>query len=179
MTNNLITDLKKNKQAIFFVAKMLGLYLALQLFYDYYLSPNTSLDKNLIHLIISQVESILTWLGYDLLIPNPQYSSHLGIANTSGVVVGNPCDGLSLFILFASFLVIFQGKIWFKFLYISIGILAIHFLNVFRVLALALIVKYSPSSLDFHHSYTFTLFIYLVIFLLWMLRIKIFKKKGW
>ena len=158
---------------------MLAIYLIFQGFYDYYLSPNTSLDSNLIQLIISQTESLLTWMGYDLLIADPQYTAHLGIANTSGVVVGNPCDGLSLFILFASFLIVFKGKIWFKILYICFGVLTIHFLNVARVFALTLIVKYSPESLDFHHSYTFTLIIYLVIFLMWMLRIKVYKKQGW
>ena len=175
--NKIISELKQNKGAIFFIAKMLGIYFLLQVTYDKLLSPNTTIDSWLIDLIISQVEWILTTLDYALLIPDPQYTSHLGIFGTSGVVVGNPCDGLSLFILFASFLMVFNGKWWFKLIYIVLGIGLIHFLNVLRVLALALIVKYSPESLDFHHSYTFTLFIYLIIFLFWMLRIKIYQKK--
>src|SRR5690606_9841133 len=102
---------------------------------------------------------------------------HMGIEGTLGVVIGNPCDGLSLFILFSAFLIVFEGKWWFKAIFIIVGIVLIHFLNVVRVIALAVIVKYSPESLDFHHSYTFTLFVYLCIFLLWMLRIKIYKLK--
>ena len=173
---DLLANLKQNKKAILFVVSMLGIYLALQFLYDYVISPNTEVDSKLIGLIISQSESILQVLGFELLAPNPIYTAHMGIKDTVGVVIGNPCDGLSLFILFTSFLVVFNGKWWFKIIYILLGIGLIHILNVLRVVALALIVKYSPESLDFHHSYTFTLFIYSIIFLVWMLRIKIYSK---
>ena len=178
MIKSISSELKKNRHAVYFILKMLGTYLLLQSLYDYVISPNTGVDSWLINLIISQVEGILLWMDYTLLQPDPQYTSHLGIYGTSGVVVGNPCDGLSLFILFASFLIVFNGKWWFKVIYILIGIALIHLLNVLRVLSLSLIVLHAPDSLDFHHSYTFTLFIYLIIFLFWMLRIKILNKKG-
>ncbi len=173
---DILASLKQNKKAVLFVLSMLGIYFGLQFAYDYGISPNTEVDSKLIGLIISQAESILQFSGYELLSPNPIYTGHMGIEDTSGVVIGNPCDGLSLFILFTSFLVVFSGKWWFKIIYILLGIGLIHFLNVLRVVALALIVKYSPESLDFHHSYTFTLFIYSIIFLVWMIRIKIYSR---
>jgi len=176
MRKELLANVKQNKKAILFVLSMLGIYFALQFTYDYGISPNTTVDSKLIGLIISQAESILQFAGYELLSPDPQYGSHMGIKDTSGVVIGNPCDGLSLFILFTSFLLVFSGKWWFKIIYILLGVGLIHFLNVLRVVALALIVKYSPESLDFHHSYTFTLFIYSIIFLVWMLRIKVYSR---
>ncbi len=172
----LLANLKQNKKAILFVVSMLGIYLVLQSVYDYILSPNTSVDAKLIGLIISQSEATLQALNYELLIPNPIYGDHMGIKDTPGVVIGTPCDGLSLFILFTSFLLVFSGKWWFKLIYIILGVGLIHVLNILRVVALALIVKYSPESLDFHHSYTFTLFIYSIIFLVWMLRIKIYSR---
>ena len=170
-------ELKKNQKAVLFVAKLVGLYLLLQGLYDYILSPYTLVDAWLINSIISTAEWGLQALGYELLPTNSLYQYHMGIANTPGVVIGNPCDGLSLFILFTSFVAVFQGKWWLKLLFIFPGILLIHLLNVSRVIALALIVKYYPSTLDFHHSYTFTLFVYLCIFGLWMLRIKLFQAK--
>ena len=173
---DILVKLKQNKKAILFVVSMLGVYLTLQLLYDYVISPYTEIDSRLIGLIISQAEGVLVYMNYELLIPNPIYDNHMGIASTSGVIIGNPCDGLSLFILFTSFLLVFSGKWWFKIIYILIGIGLIHFLNVFRIVALALLVKYYPESLDFHHSYTFTLFIYSIIFLVWMLRIKVYSK---
>lgn len=171
--------LKENKTPLIFIGKMFGLFLVLHGTYEYILSPYTSIDKSLIELIISQAEWALLTLGYDLLEPNPNFDFHMGIEGSSGVVIGNPCDGLSLFILFTSFLIVFKGKWWFKSIFIVSGVAIIHLLNVGRVLALALIVVYSPESLDFHHKYTFTLFVYLCIFLLWYYRINIYKKKAW
>jgi exosortase family protein XrtF len=173
------SQIKENKAAIFFIGKMLGLYLLLQNLYDYVLSPYTSIDNNLIGLIISQAEWVLKILGYQLLEPNSIYGHHFGVLDSSGVVIGNPCDGLSLFILYTCFLIVFKGKWWFKSLFITLGIGIIHSLNVIRVLSLALIVVYSPDSLDFHHKYTFTLFVYLCIFIMWYIRINIYKKKSW
>lgn len=161
------------------MGKMCGLFLLLHGSYEYILSPYTGIDNWLINLIINQAEQLLVLMGYTLLEPNSMYTHHLGVLGSSGVVIGNPCDGLSLFILFVSFLAVFKGKIWFKTLFIGLGIVLIHFLNVGRVLALALIVVYSPESLDFHHKYSFTLFVYLVIFFLWYWRINIYKKKAW
>ena len=181
---NLIKTAKEffttNKRPLFFVLKMLGAYFLLQGLYDYVLSPYTAIDSQLIYAIIGTAEVILQALGYELIEEATSgYQYHFGIAGTSGVVIGNPCDGLSLFILFTAFLVVFKGKWWFKLLFTGIGILVIHLLNVIRVVSLALIVKYYPESLDFHHSYTFTLFVYGCIFLLWMLRIKIYQQKKW
>lgn len=161
------------------MSKMVGLFLLLHGIYEYLISPYTSLDGWLIDLIMSQAEWAIDFLGYQLLEPNSIYENHFGVLGSSGVVIGNPCDGLSLFILFTSFLIVFKGKIWLKSLFIILGITIIHFLNVARVLALALIVVYSPESLDFHHKYTFTLFVYLCIFLMWYYRINIYKKKAW
>jgi len=176
MKEKLLSFYKANKEAILFVVKLIGLYLILQGLYDYILSPYTGVDSWLIGSIISAAEWGLSTLGFDLLHSNQLYQYHMGIAGTSGVVIGNPCDGLSLFILFTAFVMVFKGKWWIKLLFIVPGILLIHFLNVGRVMALALIVKYYPESLDFHHSYTFTLFVYACIFGLWMLRIKFYQK---
>lgn len=177
----MIEDLKlwlsKNKPALLFVSKLLLIYLAFQLTYDYLVVPYTTLDYMLINSIIDSSESLLKLMGYSLIEKNQLYQYHMGIEGTNGIIIGNPCDGLSLFILFTAFLIVFKGKWWFKLIFTIGGVVLIHFLNVVRVVALALIVKYAPDSLDFHHSYTFTLFVYVCIFLLWVLRVKIYQSK--
>lgn len=164
------------KEPLNFIFKILAIYLIFQGFYEYFLSTNTSIDLALIATIITHAEGLLTFLGYTLIESDPYNTALMGVDGTSGVIIGGPCDGLSLFILYASFLLVFKGKIWFKLIYISLGIILIHFLNVLRVVSLALIVVYSPQSLDFHHSYTFTLSMYLIIFFMWMMRIKFYKR---
>jgi len=176
MSNTILKEFHRNRKAIFFVLKLIGSYLLLQLFYDYVLSVYTGLDHWLINTIINTAEGGLQLLGYELLPTNSMYQYHMGIAGTIGIVIGNPCDGLSLFILYTAFIAVFKGKWWLKSIFIGVGILLIHFLNVIRVIALAMVVKYYPETLDFHHSYTFTLFVYLFIFLLWVWRIKIYQQ---
>lgn len=159
--------------------KLIGLFGLLTAIYELFVIPHTSLDSQLIDILISQAGAILSALGYTLLDPNPMWTAHFGIEDTPGVVIGNPCDGLSLFILYVSFIIVFSGKWWFKSLTVAFGVLIIHLLNVFRIIALALIVKNYPTWLDFHHSYTFTLFVYLSIFFIWYWRIHIYQLKKW
>ena len=141
MVKDLLASLKQNKKAILFVVSMLGIYLVLQAIYDFGISPNTEVDANLIQLIISQAEGILQVMDYELLTPDPTFDAHMGIKDTSGVVIGNPCDGLSLFILFTSFLIVFSGKWWFKLIYILLGVGIIHLLNVFKLVLCFFILK--------------------------------------
>lgn len=176
MLTAVINDIKKYRKGILFIIKFLALYIIFISIYDFILSPHTSIDNNIISLIKKQSEAILTILGYNLIVDESNFFL-TGILGTSGVIIGNPCNGLSLFLLFASFVIIFTGKAWFKLLYIILGIIIIHLLNVLRIVALDIIVLYQPSTLDFHHSYTFTLLIYLFIFFLWIFRLKIYKNK--
>jgi exosortase/archaeosortase family protein len=48
-----------------------------------------------------------------------------------------------------------------------LGIIIIHFVNVLRITALAIIVKVNPDWLYFNHNYTFTIVVYSFVFLLW------------
>tara|TARA_R110002049_G_scaffold41162_9_gene124386 strand:- start:5209 stop:5748 length:540 start_codon:yes stop_codon:yes gene_type:complete len=175
MAGNIKAVLRKNKSGVIFMLKMVGFYGALLGVYEWYLSPYTNIDYLLIQQIISQGEWVLQTLGYEIL-PSSAFEPNLmGIVNTSGVIIGGPCDGLSLFILYSTFVLAFTGKWWMKGISIIIGIGVIHILNVLRVVALAMVVMYAPDQLDFHHSYTFTLFVYGVVFALWMLRIKVYQ----
>lgn len=176
--NDLSKQFKKIKENSFilFVLKLLLVFLFLHGTYKWFIIPYTPIDSFLIQTIINHSESILSYLGYELLEKNSMYHFHMGIKNTSGVIIGGPCDGLSLFILFISFILVFKGRILAKILFSATGIIVIHFLNVVRIVALAIIVKYFPQHLDFHHSYTFSLIMYLIIFGLWVLRVRVYKQ---
>lgn len=169
--------IKENKAAIVFIAKLAAVFLFLYLFYEEILSVYTSVNDNLIGLIMQHSEKLLVLLGYNLLDSSGFYEHHIGIANTSGVVIGDPCNGMSLFILYSSFILVFKGRWWFKLICVFLGIFSIYFLNVLRIVALCIIVKYNPESLQFHHAYTFTLLVYAFIFLLWVVRIRLYQKR--
>ena len=177
MKEKLVHILKENKAALIFIAKLALVFFALYFFYEEILSVHTSVNRDLIALIMQHSEKLLVLLGYDLLQTEGFYQYHIGIANTSGVVIGDPCNGMSLFVLFASFILVFKGKWWFKLISLFVGIFSIYLMNVIRIVGLCIVVKYHPESLQFHHSYTFTLLVYAFIFLLWVWRIRIYQRR--
>lgn len=114
-------------------------------------------------IIVSQ--KILGWMGYVVVKGGERM---LYIKGTPGIFIGDSCNGISLFALFSIFVVAFPGKHIRKLLFIPMGILLIHFLNILRVVALAIIQTYSYEWTEFNHTYTFTIIIYFFIFVLWM-----------
>ena len=174
MLNSFLKNINQQDKFIAsFVLKGFGLYIAWFLLYDNWLLKDGFVDHFLIQHLVSATSLILDFIGYETF----QYADAVGIDGTHGVLIGAPCNGIELFALFFGFIVIFPGKIIDKLIYIPIGLLVIHLLNIIRLVSLALVVLYSPDSLDFNHKYTFTIIIYGIIFLMWMLWVKKFSKK--
>ena len=92
----------------------------------------------------------------------------IGVDGSGGLWIGDNCNGIALFALFAVFIMAYQGKIKTKIIYIFLGILSIQLLNVARVIGLAILDTHSRAWTEFNHTYTFNIFIYGYIFLLWM-----------
>lgn len=93
-----------------------------------------------------------------------------------GVWIGEPCNGIKVFGLFAIFILSFKGDLIKKLIFIPIGILIIHFLNIIRIALLTYISAVNPYILDFNHNITFQLFIYGSMLALWYLWIIKFSK---
>lgn len=163
----------QDKFIAWFILKGILLYLAWYLLYDNWLLKDGWLDHFLIDHLVNATANVLNFLGYTTF----EYADAVGIDGTHGVLIGVPCNGVELFALFAGFVLIFPGKIKYKAFFIPAGILLIHLLNIARLVGLALTVLYAPKSLDFNHKYTFTIIIYGIIFLLWILWVKKYSKK--
>ena len=82
--------------------------------------------------------------------------------------IGDACNGLDFFGLFACFVLAFPARPVAKLWFLPLGILTIHLLNALRVVVLCLNYWYSRSSFDFNHKYTFVVVVYGVMLLLWM-----------
>lgn len=164
---------KQDKFISLFILKAIGLYLVWFLLYDNWLLKDGWVDQFLIQHLVSATEMILKFMGFTVF----TYSDAVGVDGTHGVLIGTPCNGVSLFALFAGFIIIFPGKLKYKLIYIPLGILAIHVLNIFRLVGLAMVVVYYPNSLQFNHKYTFTILVYIFIFALWMFWVKKFAKR--
>ena len=165
--------MKSNRFIVLFIGKAIALYLLWYFIYEQWMEKVGRLDNFIIDSLIVTTNKILLLMGYATFV----YEHTFGIDGSNGVFIGTPCNGVELMALFSGFVLIFKGswknKIW----YIPSGILIIHGLNILRVLALAIIAKLAPEMLDFNHKYTFTLILYLFVFLGWVLWVKKFAFK--
>lgn len=174
----MLASLKQNRFLKFLVVSSV-IYLALYLFFEFYIKKHTFIDQRFIALIINSSDFFLNLIGYDTFktISDSDYQV-LGIDGSNGVWIGSSCNALTLFFLFAVFIAAYPGHQKSKLWYIPLGLLLIHILNIIRVIALALIAFYNKDYLDFNHTYTFTFIIYGFIFLLWMIWVNNYSTKG-
>ena len=102
----------------------------------------------------------------------------LGYPYNHGVWIGEPCNGIKIFGLFTIFILSYKGEIKRKILFISVGIILLHYLNVLRIAVLIYISAINPFILDFNHNITFQLIIYATMLGLWYLWITKFSFKN-
>ena len=145
-----------------------ALFLAWFFGYELWLKPDGRLDAILCGQITSAGVALLQLLGFKAAVSS-QYPTLVMMNAHPAVIIGSPCNGLVLYVLFAGFVVAFPGPWQRKLWYIPAGIVLIWCLNVLRVAALAINHQYSQQSVDFNHHYTFTFVVYAFIFGLWML----------
>lgn len=169
------SHLKRNPFLKFLITAVL-LYILWYILYELWLHPAGKIDSLVINNSIFLTSKLLTLFGYDVFTSHTETIRTLGIDGTPGLWIGDPCNGLTLFALFTGFIIAYPGTIKKKLIYIPIGIITIHFLNILRISGLCMVVFYSPESLEFNHTYTFTIIVYAYIFLLWMIWVKIFSK---
>lgn len=166
----MLNKIRNNKAAMFLI-KAAALYILWEVGYVLFLHPNSGFDYLLINNLTAITENILTTFGYKLMtLPaGVDTMGVVGIDGSHGVLIGYPCNGLELFALFAGYIIAFPGNIKTKFWFIPLGLFIIHLLNIIRVIALVFVAYKAPEYLDFNHTYTFTIFVYSVVFILWMI----------
>jgi exosortase family protein XrtF len=151
------------------------LYFILYLIYQFVVKKYTWYDQKFIGQIIAGADMVLQRLGYTTFkVLQDRDMQVIGIDGSNGVWIGSNCNAITLFTLFSVFIIAYPGAQKHKWWFIPAGMLAIHLLNILRVVALALLSLKAPEYLDFNHTYTFTFLIYGFIFYLWMIWINRF-----
>lgn len=166
--------MKANKFIFYFILKAIIIYVIWFLIYDLWLKKVGILDNLIIDNLVYLSVQFLEFFDYMLYVDHHKVGIH---GAYSSVIVGSGCNALELFALFAGFVLIFEGswknKLWF----IPLGIIIIHLLNVSRILALIFSGTISKSLLQFNHKYTFTIIMYIITFVGWMIWVKYFASK--
>jgi exosortase family protein XrtF len=165
-------SLLKDNKIVRFIVLFIVLYLFWLMLYEWVIHPWGKLDTVVINDSSLWTAYVLELMGYESFISDNATIRTVGIDGTHGLWIGDPCNGLTLFALFAIFIVAYPGPWKHKLWFIPVGITVIHFLNVMRITALCIIVLKRPEWLDFNHTYTFQLLMYGFIFGLWWIWIQ-------
>lgn len=170
-------DIKNNKFLRFLLSAGI-IYLSLFLVYQFLIKKYTHYDQKFIGSIIVAAEAIVNLFGFRTFKMLQDLDLQVvGIDGSTGVWVGSNCNAITLFSLFTVFIIAYPGHQKSKWWFIPAGILAIHIVNILRVVALMLINFKAPKYLDFNHTYTFTFVVYAFIFWLWMIWVNRFSNK--
>jgi exosortase family protein XrtF len=163
------------QRAIRFLIIFFALYLGWTVLYELVIQPWGKLDQLVINSCSNFSAALLNLLGYSTFTSSRETIRTIGIDGTHGLWIGDPCNGITLFALFSSFIVAFPGSTKHKLWFIPLGIMLIHLMNVIRIAVLCIIVFYNTNWLDFNHTYFFQILMYIFIFSLWWLWMKYFK----
>jgi exosortase family protein XrtF len=160
-----------------FIFFSIGLYLTWYTIYEFYLHTHTNFDKSVIDTLVRWSEFTLRVMGFsttDYSSSDVLFREHIGIAGSKGVTIGAPCDGVVLYALFVFFVMSFPGPARHKVWFIPLGALSVFYLNVLRIVGLAIIMDVNEDWLAFNHDYTFTVVVYAYVFMLWMIWVRKF-----
>lgn len=162
------------KPFLLFLGKFLLAYLLLTFIYENYLGQFDTKKfevDGFTQLVAKESKDVLVFFNCDASIsPNSKESSVKFFYNQtfmSRIIEG--CNGLSVIILFVSFIIAFSGKAKTTILFIIGGTLLIHILNVTRIALLNVLMYYYPGQKHTLHDVIFPLFIYGVVFGLWII----------
>jgi exosortase family protein XrtF len=169
------------KPFLVFLGKFLLTYLLLTLVYKSYLSQYDVQQfevDSFTQIVANQTRDLMLLFNCDASIaPNIKESAvniYYNQRSMARIIEG--CNGLSVIILFISFVVAFSGKIKPTVLFLLGGSLLIHILNVSRIALLCVLMYYYPKQQHLLHGVLFPLFIYGVVFLLWIIWVNKFSK---
>ena len=176
MLKKLIKDERQRALALFAI-KAVGIYIIWFISYDFFIAPSGKVDACLNERVAKEAGGMLTLIGLEGGTLPGDRQTIVTICGDTMVGVGNPCNGLELFALFAGFILCFPGAWKHKAWFIPAGCVAIHIINSMRAASLAVIQYKAPEYLDFNHHYTFTIVVYSLIFFLWVIWTNIFSKK--
>jgi exosortase family protein XrtF len=160
----------QNQSVLLFLGKALGLYFLWNILYHGFLIQ-WGINDPLTRWVAMSASKICQIFDPKIHLENIRNGYYLYHLEKPLVWVGDPCNGLELYILFIAFYIAL-GKFFRSIKWILFGIVGIYLLNIIRVAGLAWVVLYRPSELDFHHKYTFALVVYSWMLLVWVITLQ-------
>ena len=167
--------MKKNKVVIQFLVKFFVVYFSLTGLYSFYLKSTQQKEtvfscSPVTKMVTDHSEIVAELFGYDIYTDqNYQELSFMFMVNEKYVVrIVEGCTSVSIMILFLAFIIAFSGSVKATILYGFFGLILIYATNIFRIVALSLIIYHRPEYQEIMHSLFFPAVIYGMVFLLWI-----------
>ena len=162
------------KPFLLFLGKFVLSYLILTIIYQSYLNRFDS-SKNEVdsftQLVADQTVTVLSWVdsqSYSMPhLKEPSVKIFYHNKYISRIIEG--CNALSVIILFIAFVIAFTGKLKNTIVFLLLGSIIIHVLNIGRIALLCIALYHFPQMEHILHGVIFPLVIYGVVFLLWVI----------
>ena len=159
-----------------FIARLIGVYSFLFILYNnFYLSFYSDLIDPYTYWLSLSVDRILELIGYKFTLNtyNGPNCIYFWWNNRPIFGITEGCNGISITMLFISFIIAFKGPTHAMLRYLILGTLVITIINFLRVIVLGVLFVNYPKVSAICHDVLFPSGIYGVIFLLWIYWIKI------
>ena len=139
----------------YFGVLLLGVLSQIVLYYSYF-------KDYLANTILYSSKIILHFLGY-----SPYVSSRFIRGDNAWIGVMNPCLGINILLTFLFVMLLFKGRVQRKIPYILVGLVAIVFINIIRIVGLYVYVSENGGSYDgfinTHDIYNYPVYVAVVI----------------
>ena len=164
---------------LLFISLFFGTYILLTFLYQYFLNSfEAGTTDTVTRWVAQNTEQVISWffqlISVEKVLNEPFFIIYFQNQSIARIVEG--CNGVSVIILFVSFIVAFSGSLKNTLLFIFGGSLLIYILNVLRIAFLTVLMYNFPNLSNVLHGVLFPLIIYAVVFILWVIWVNKFSK---
>jgi exosortase family protein XrtF len=165
--------------AIKFLLIFVGIYFLANVIYGIYIEYCYPLSDSFTDLIASQTSWILKLMNEPVLTQVNNIAPTVLLFKESKAILDiyEGCNGINVIIVFVAFIMAFEGKFKNKLPFIAIGVLIINVANVLRITLLYYVAIDYQLYFYFIHKYVFTLTLYVIVVILWLVYINRFNEK--
>lgn len=172
--------LQKYSSVIRFVLLFFGTYFLLSALYLLYLKHFSSQEfypDYITNLVAKQSTSLLNIMNYNTVLEVPEFGSGLllTVKNAYSVRIIEGCNAISIIILFYSFVIAFAEGFKKTLLFLLAGTVLIYIVNIARIAILVVVLYKYPEYEKILHGVVFPGIIYGLVFLLWMIWVRMLK----
>jgi exosortase family protein XrtF len=169
----------KYKLFLVFLASFFGCYILLTFLYQFFLKGfGTNTVDTITQVVAQNAAKIISWffmrIQPEVVVNEPFVRMYFQNQYIVRIVEG--CNGISVIILFISFIAAFSGSLKNTLLFILGGTFLIYILNVLRIALLIVLMYYFPEKKHLLHSVLFPTIIYGSVFILWIIWVNKFSK---